>query len=143
MMSGKDALLCALLDCGEADLSMLEDMECNWNDVLDDLNANGGVASRDGFNALVHSAVNVGRDHIQEAINYRICELEAMEEERGLEDFEAEEKVRLEELRPYGDILSWHNFLDTGVYFQRNEDIYKDYLDEALDEFERYTGLSL
>lgn len=142
-MTGQESLLCAILDCGCMDLSVLDDVQCDWEDVIEDLNQRGMTLPEAGFNGLMRSVVYVGLSHLQTAINDRICELEAIEGERDLEPEEQEELDRLRDLSPYDDIESWHNYLDSSAYFEKNEDTYREYLQDALDAFRYDTGFNL
>lgn len=41
------------------------------------------------------------------------------------------------------DVSSYHNWLDTHVWFEKNGDIYKRYLQDALEEFYENTGFEI
>ena len=143
MIDGKDALLCNLLDCGIADLSLLEDIDCDWSEVVAAAKEYGEPLQEIGFNGLMRTVVCVGLSHIQDAITTRINDLEIEEKAWGLSEDEAEELEQLCDLRPFQDIGSWHNYLDSGAYFEKHKDIYNEYLSDALEQFENETGFNL
>lgn len=137
MSDFKDDLLTELLGCGYADLSVLEDCQYDMYDVIEyckdaclDLTLNN----------LAWSMFQIGRADIMRAIEERIDELESQEE---LSDDEQEELDALDGLDPYEDIKSFHNYLDTSVWFSKNGDVYRQYIKEAIEEFGDNTGYSI
>ena len=73
----------------------------------------------------------------------RICELEASSNEWELDADEEEELSALRALNPEEDIDSYHNFVDTHVWFENNADVYHTYMQEALDNFAEGTGFEI
>ena len=139
-MSGAQSLLCEMLSCGSMDLELLDRVGYDWYEILDQ--AEWPIEGFD-FNGLMRAVVSVGIIHIQEAVDYRICELEAFQNERELDENEVEEIDALRRLDPNNDIQSYHNCLDTHVWFNRNGPIYRRYLLGALDSFENNVGFFL
>lgn len=137
-MSAKEDLLMTLLGCGSMDLAMLDDVRYDFDEIIDQLDSE--PIQDVGFNGLMRAVVDVGIIHIREAVEERIQELE---NQGGLDDFEVEELEALQKLTPDDDICSFHNYLDTHVYFDENGDIYRQYLSEALDEFTDNTGFEI
>lgn len=133
-------LLCEMLSCGTMDLELLDQIGYDWDEVLYQA---GWPSENLDFNALMRAVVDVGIIHIQEAVDDRICELEAVQNERKLDDDEEDELRLLNSLRPDNDIRSYHNFLDTHVWFEHNGSIYRQYLPKALDSFEDNVGFFL
>lgn len=140
-MSAKENLLLTLLGCGTADLEMLDDVHYDFDEVIDQLD--GMPIQEAGFNGLMRAVVSVGIIHIREAVDDRICELEAIPNERELDEDEEHELAALRALDPDDDIRSYHNCLDTSAWFERNGEIYREYLGDAIDSFEENTGICL
>lgn len=127
-------LLAALLDCGYRDLDVLSNCEYNFYDLV---GRTKEYTEQPNLNDLAYEMFNMAKNDLNDSITERMQELDAKE---NLTREEAEELNALEQLNPYEDIESWHNFLDTSVYFISNGDVYKKYLDAALDDFEDHTG---
>lgn len=141
MANEKDNLLRAVLGCGTDDLEMLEDVHCDFYDVIEQLD--GRPLQEVGFNGLMRAVVDVGIIHIRDAVDDRRRELEAIQTERELDEDEAEEYRLLGSLDPDKDIRSYHNCLETNAWFENNGKIYRTYLSDAIDSFEESTGLPL
>lgn len=137
MSDFKDDLLTELLDCGYDDLSVLEDCQYDFTDVIEYCK-DGGMSLT--LNNLAWSMFQIGIADIRRAVEERIDELESQDE---LDDDEQEELEALQELEPYEDIRSFHNYLDTSVWFGKNGDVYRQYMKEAIDEFGENTGYSI
>ena len=139
-MTNRDYLLVALLDCGPCDLRMIDDVGYDWRDIL---TYNIARRERDfpaSLNTLLDYVVDYGLAKLQAAISDRICELEAIPNERELDDKEEEELRSLCILNPDDDIGRCFNYLDTYVWFANNGDIYQKYLADELYLFEDGTG---
>lgn len=137
-MSAKEDLLMTLLGCGSMDLAMLDDVRYDFDEIIDQLD--GEPIQDVGLNGLMRAVMDVGIIHIREAVEERIQELE---DQGGLDDFEVEELEALRKLTPDDDIRSFHNYLDTHIWFETNGGIYRQYLSEALDEFTDNTGFEI
>lgn len=138
MSEFKDELLAELLECGYADLTVLEDCKYNFVDVIVYCKEDFGATPT--LNNLAYSMFQIGIGKINDAINERMDELREIEEPS---EEESEELEALEVLEPYEDIESFHNYLDTSVYFTAKSEIYHKYMEEALDEFAENTGYSI
>lgn len=136
-----DSLLKAILNCGSMDLEMLNDVKYDFDEIIEQLDDE--PLQNVGFNGFMRAVVDVGIIYLQEAIDDRICELEAIYSERDLEDEEEEELAVLRRLDPNYDIEAYFNCLDTRVYFLSNEEAYRTYMADALDSFAENTGLNL
>lgn len=137
-MSAKEDLLMTLLGCGSMDLAMLDSVGYDFDEIIDQLD--GEPIQDVGFNGLMRAVVDVGIIKISEAVEELI---QALENQGGLDDYESEELEELKKLCPDDDILSFHNCLDTHVWFEKNGNIYRQYLSEALNEFECNTGFGI
>lgn len=141
MISSRDDLLMNLLGCGSLDLGVVDKVGYDFCDVLERLD---GLSIQDvGFNGLMRAVVEFGIIEIREWLDERIKELEGYWLARTLGDGEEEEMEKLKMLNPDEDIQSFHNFLDTHVWFERNGHIYRRYLREAIADFEEGTGLHI
>ena len=140
-MTGTQSLLCEMLSCGTLDLELLDRVGYDWDEVLEQLDWPDGEGFN--FNRLMRAIVDVGIIHIKQAVEDRICELEAVENERELDEDEAEEMEALRRLDPDQDIECFFNCLDTHVWFRQNGSIYRRYLSSALDSFEDNVGFFL
>ena len=130
-----------MLSCGTLDLELLDRVGYDWDEVLEQLDWPDGEGFN--FNRLMRAIVDVGIIHIKQAVEDRICELEAVENERELDEDEAEEMESLRRLDPDQDIEGFFNCLDTHVWFRQNGSIYRRYLSSALDSFEDNVGFFL
>ena len=143
MNDWKEDLLAAILDCGYADLYLLEDCRYDLCEIVEECRMNFGKLD---INLLVRIMFEYGLRDIETAINDRICELESVENERNLDE---DERVELESLRvldPFENIESFHNYIDTSIWVSREgnkREIYKRYLQDSLDRFEEMTGFQI
>lgn len=140
-MTGTQSLLCEMLSCGTLDLELLDRVGYDWDEVLEQLDWPDGEGFT--FNGLMRAVVGVGIIRIKQAVDDRICELEAVENERELDEDEVEEKEALQHLYPDQDIEGFFNCLDTHVWFRQNGPVYRRYLSSALDSFEDNVGFFL
>ena len=137
-VTGRESLLMMMLDCGSDDLRLLDDVGYDWPDIFAGIDE---VADVDGLNGIMREVFRFGYSQIAEAVSDRICELEAITNERELDEDEENELAALRELRPTdGDFSSYHNFIDTSVWCEKHGETYKAYLQDALDSFEEGTG---
>lgn len=139
-MTNREYLLMALLDCGTCDLGMIDDVGYDWRDILTYNITQCGRDFPASLDTLLDYVVDYGVDKLQTAISDRICELEAIPNERELNDEENEELHSLCILNPDDDIGRCFNCLDTHIWFANNGDIYQKYLADELDLFESGTS---
>lgn len=145
MISSRDDFLMSILHCGVCDLSLIDDVGYNWCDILDSetLGEMLSSGSRQRLNYLMRRVVEFGIRQITTAVDDRICELEAIPNDRELDADEEKELSALRALNPEEDIDSYHNFVDTHVWFENNADVYHTYMQEALDNFAEGTGFEI
>ena len=147
MISSRDDFLMSILNCGVWDLSLIDDVGYNWCDILDSETLgemlSGGSRQRETLNYLMRRVVEFGIEQITTAVDDRICELEAISNERELDADEEKELSALRALNPEEDIDSCHNFVDTHVWFENNADVYHTYMQEARDNFAEGTGFEI
>lgn len=130
-MINQNSVLMAVLECGTDDLSILDDIGYDLGDIVEGLIA-GGI--RPTLNAITGEVFRRGVEELTQRINDRLCE-----PEDGDND---EAKAELQILNPKKDINWFCNCLDTHVYFVKNEEIYREYLPEAIKDIEDNMGFS-
>lgn len=147
MVSSREDFLMNLLNCGVLDLKLIDGVGYDWCDILDGETLgemlSDGSRQRETLNYIMRRVVEFGTDQLTTAVADRICELEAITNERELDADEEEELEALRTLNPEEDIESYHNFIDTHVWFENNADVYRTYLQEALDDFTEGTGFEI
>lgn len=140
-VTAKDDLLMTILKCGSLDLGMIDSVGYDFCDIISQLD--DMPIQEIGINGLMRAVVDFGIIQIREAVDRRICELEAIPNERELDEEEEAELAALRLLNPDEDIQSYHNCIDTHVWFEHHGSLYRRYLEEAVDDFEEGTGLSI
>lgn len=139
-------LASALLDCGYGDLSVLKNCAYDFTDLIENCKDGFGTIN---LNTLCRTMFEMGMTEIQDSIGERIEQLQ--EELKDIDDTETnneteemrDELANLLKLKPFDDIESYHNFLDTSIYFVNNSDIYNSYCSHELETFENNTGYSI
>ena len=134
-----EILLCALLDCGTFDLSMLKDTDPDYLcDAIDRLKDEGAEISLNGiFNEMFYQAAG----ELNDALETRIGDLEAWKDADGIDDDELEEMQALRSLNPEDDVTWYLNWTDTHIYIcSDKEEIYREYLGGQVEELERLMG---
>ena len=147
MVNNREDFLMNLLNCGVLDLRLIDGVGYDWCDILNKemiygiagISGNGSCA----INFVMAEVVAFGIDQIETAISDRICELEAIPNERELDEDEEAELSVLRTLNPDEDISGFYNCIDTHVWMERNGSLYKRYLSEAIGDFEEGTGLEI
>ena len=137
MTDWKETVLCVLLDCGSADLSLLDDVDVDLYQIIDECRDEYGDTN---INNVMRLIFDQGVFAIQDMLAARIAELKEQEEPPE------EDLTELKELGycdPCKDVRSYHNYLDTSVWFEQNGEKYSQHLPNALEEFERITGFSI
>lgn len=140
MYDWRDTVLSCLLDCGTADLSLLDDVDVDIYQVIEECKEEIGSTN---INEVMWVIFQKGFAEIQNAIEARIQDLEEYVEDGSADDDDREELEQLRELDPYNDFDSYHNYLDTHVWAQQHGEIYRQYLGDALETFEQITGFSI
>lgn len=147
MVSSREDFLMNLLNCGSLDLRLIDDVGYDWCDILDSETLGEMLSDlsrrRDTLNYIMRQVVEFGIDQLSTTVADRICELETISNERELDADEAKELEALRTLNPEEDIDSYHNYIDTHVWFENNANTYHTYLQEALDDFAEGTGFEI
>lgn len=136
MVTNTEDFLMNLLHCGVLDLRLIDHVNYDWCDILDE-----DIPME--LNSVMRRVVDFGIDQITTAVNDRICELEAIPNERERDKDEETELKALRSLSPEDDILSFHNYLDTYVWLENHADVYRTNLLDALDAFADGTGFEI
>lgn len=157
MNDWKDDLLIELLDCGYADLSVLEDCKYDMRDMVERCKWELGNIT---LNGLASVMFDLGREDIESKRLSLIDDLEAEKDEwdkaleRGQELTEEDQERYdalendidlLKEFDVYENLESFHNYLDTSIWVSGTSDDerIKELLKDAFDEFEENTGYSI
>jgi len=113
MYDWKEDVLCEILHCGSLDLNMLGEVGYDLCEIFETCKMEYGYYE---FNAIMMVIVNKGLDELEEAISDRICELEAIANERELDEDEKFELEEIRKLEPHEDAEFYFNYLDTHVW---------------------------
>lgn len=124
-MSNQNVVLKAILECGTDDLLVLDDIGYDLEDIVDDLTAEGVKPT---LNAITGTVFRKGVEELTQLISDRLCE-------PGEDDSE-EVLAAIRSLNPEKDIGWFCNCLDTHIYFQENETIYREHLADEISQVE-------
>jgi hypothetical protein len=124
------ALLCNLLDCSYRNLEILAGCAYNMQDLIEEVYSM--EFKKPGINSLAFAMFRLAKYDMQEELE------EMIEKEKNEEKLEV-----LRQLDPHKDIVSSHNYLDTRVYFHKNQELYKNYASNLVDLFKEKTGFNL
>lgn len=139
-MTTAEEWLCEIMGCGIADIHMLDDVKFDIARVLRNAK-NMGYDDPFELNTVLASAVDLAKSELQVEIDKR---LHRIMNEKGYDDAKRDpDYIELSSLDPYEDIGEWHNYLDTNVYFEKNEELYRKHLYDECIIFESMTGLPL
>ena len=142
-MSNLEALVCNLLKCGPADLAMLERVGFDWPDVIEATGWRGSSYTDMDFNSLMDAVVYLGKMSLKDAVKNRIADMEILERRGDLDDDGIAVLFSLIWLNPEEDIQSFHNYLDTHVWFEKHGAVYRKHFAEELDEFAKNVGIEI
>lgn len=149
MITFKEEILMNLLDCGSADLSLLEDINYDFVDIRDEVESFTTIQDMK-FNDILVGAIYIFMNNINEIIENKVKEKE--EEIKYLEDrldyvaygkrdlmeieIAKEDLEKLNELYVYDDIEYYCNYLDNSIYIvdEDKKAIYKEFLSKEIDE---------
>jgi len=136
-------LLSAILNCGTADLSILDGVEYDWGDIVDEAREEYGEITLDSlFSTVIDfgiSDLNLRIDEKIDELKYKIMNTEDDEKIERLENI----IQLLKKVEPQDDFDIYFNYLDTHVCISKNIDIYLNYLGDEIEEFENNTGFDL
>lgn len=136
-------LLSAILNCGTADLSILDGVEYDWGDIVDEAREEYGEITLD---SLFSTVIDFGISDLNLRIDEKIDELKYKimntEDDGKIERLENIIQL-LKKVEPQDDFGIYFNYLDTHVCISKNIDIYLNYLGDEIEEFENNTGFDL
>lgn len=161
MISTQEWVFMRILDCGSADLALLNDIQYDLDDVIDELMIDGCLSLHGIFEkAFLKGATELKeyfdseKEDIKDEILRRIEkdkeefvesgemtqeELEETEEHQELlSDLKLLES---ESLNPENDLSYWLNYQDTHVCM-KHIDFYRKYMENAVDDVEYKMGWS-
>lgn len=170
MIKQSEWVLMHLLKCGQCDLSILDDIEYDLDDILDELVEENNLS----LTSLIRTVFQKGVDELNDLINdikpdiYE--DLQILDEtlpkendspevidkkEAALDtndvylshkyDIEWGDKIpeyieELSEINPNDDIEWYINCLDTHIYFTKHQDIYRRFFSDQISEIEDKIG---
>lgn len=147
MVSSREDFLTALLNCGILDLKLIDDVGYDWYDILDsevlEWMFSDGNGQRETLNYIMRRVVEFGIGKLNAELELQKDYLMQGEADGDLSECEKEKLEKLKLLDPWEDIESYHNCADTHVWFEKNADVYRTYLQEALDAFAEGTGFEI
>lgn len=138
MVTSREDFLMQILHCGILDLKLIDSVGYDFCDVLE-------LDSTFQFdiNFVMERVFDFGFSQIENAVERRKTYLADTRDEYGISDEQNAELEALEKLKPFEDFRTYHNYIDTHVWCDRNKEIYKKYLSEALDDFAEGTGFKI
>lgn len=158
-MTMQECILTKLLDCGSADLLLLEDINYDLDEILDNLLENCDL----NINSLFREVFRTGamelkeefelqKDYIEEnikesmkemkkeCIEYGLMTEEETEKEQEYKDFVADlELLHSDELNPEKDMDCYCNYIDTHV-FLKHIDFYRKWMRSEIKNIEYKMG---
>ena len=158
-MTMQVCILTKLLDCGSADLSLLEDINYDLDEILDGLMKNGDLSINSLFREVFRTGAmelkeefELQKDYIEERIKEELEEVRKECIEYGLmteEQIEEDqdyiklvtdlELLHSDELNPEEDIECYCNYMDTHV-FLKHIDFYRKWMESEVNDIEDKMG---
>lgn len=170
MIEQSKLVMMHLLKCGSCDISMLDEIEYNLDDILDELMEDNRLSLEN----IVVEAVFKGVGELQELIDFIkpdvIEDLQILEECLPKEtddadiitqkadaldenaiylsnkyDIEYSDQISeyieaISNINPSDDVQFYFNFLCSNIYFENYGDIYRRFFDDQVSEIERKIG---
>lgn len=138
MVTSREDFLMQILHCGIIDLKLIDDVGYDFCDVLELDNT-----FQFDINFVMARVFEYGLSRIEDAIYTRKEYLTDMRDTYGISKKQQEELDALNKLAVFDDFQTYHNYIDTHVWCEKNKEIYKKYLSEALDDFAKGTGFEI
>lgn len=172
MIKQSEWVLMHLLKCGQCDLSILDDIGYDLDDILDDLVEENNLSLesiiitvfKEGVRELNDSINNIKPDVYEdlqildetlpkesdsaEVIDRKEAELDANSYYLGHKyDIEWGDKIpeyieELSEINPFEDIDWYINCLDTHIYITKHKDIYRRFFSDQISDIEDKIGFN-
>ena len=161
MLTTQECVMTKILDCGTADLSLLDDINYDLDDILDSLMENNCLS----LNGIFQSVFVEGARELQEEFENQKEDIKAeillrIEEEKTewvesgemtqeeLEETEEHKELVSDlalleggELKPEDDLSYYLNYQDTHV-FMKHIEFYRRYMENTVDDIEYKMGWS-
>lgn len=172
MIKQSEWVLMHLLKCGQCDVSILDDIEYDLDDILDELVENNDLS----LSSLIRAVFQKGVDDLDELIKSIkpdvIEDLQILDETLPKESDSAEvidkkeaefdtnsyylghkydiewgDKIpeyieELSEINPFDDIDWYINCVDTHIYFTKHQDIYRRFFSDQISDIEDKIGFN-
>ncbi len=143
MSDWREDLLTSIMDCGYGDLYLMQNCRYDIGEIVEECIESYGDVN---INHLVRIMFEHGMIDVECAICERLDELKDKRKTEGeLDEAERVELAALKKLKPFEDIRSYHNFIDTYLWIDAKEKIpiYKKYAQKELDNFCEMTGFEI
>lgn len=129
----------AVLDCGDADLILLDGIGYDLVELVAELSRS---RTQPTLKNIINAAFAKGIREMQLRLSDRIGELEHISKfaSGGLNDEEKAELNELRSLNPSKDIQSAFDYQATSIWFARNKELYKKYFRRGIESIEYGTG---
>lgn len=135
--TNQQVALMTILNCGIDDLCVLDDVGYDLGDIINTL-IDADV--RPTLNNISNEIFHRGTKELATYVKMRIIELEDLLHDGGLEEEGRRELEALRTLNIAEDIGWYCNCLDTSIYFTKNEEIYRKYLQTKIEAVESNMG---
>jgi hypothetical protein len=140
-MNRREELLCGILDCGFADLRIIDDCRYDLTQICNDLKESHKDVS---LNTVIEEIFRLGVLELEEMVSIlkEDTEIRLKRVSKGskLERLLNEKMDEIKSLCPKEDVV-WHtNFLDSDIGFLKNESVYRKYFPGEISEIEDDTG---
>lgn len=140
-MNGREELLCAILDCGFADLGMIDDCQYDLAEIYNYLKEFRKDVS---LNAVINEIFRLGVSELEEKVLSQKedteIRLESAVKGSKLERMLHEQMEEINSLCPKDDVV-WHtNFLDSDIRFCKNESLYRKHFAVEISGIEDNMG---
>ena len=149
MLTTQECVMTRILNCGTADLSLLDDINYDLDDILDSLMENNCLS----LNGIFQKVFIRGAEELQEEFENQkedikaeiLYKIEENETENLTETEEHKELISdlalLEsgDLQPEDDLSYYLNYQDTHV-FMKHIDFYRRYMENTVDDIEYKMG---
>lgn len=129
-LNGRDFLIMAILDCGSADLSIIDNVEYDFYEIVEHFKEEGIPLSLEN---IVIEIFLMGIDDLKIAIKNKLEELRESGKSKKI-------IKKIEELNPDRDVTWYFNYLDTHIYLDDCEGTYRKYFSKEIDEIEDNMG---
>lgn len=139
----RNDLIRAVLDCGEDDLSMLDDSGADMLKIVEKMRLEGLEIT---LNGIMEEVFKEGISRMDEAVKSAKKRLEAEDCKGTLTEagYERLEAIHLHNLSPCRDFTYYVNCLDTHLYCDsRKKELYEEVFEQEMQDLTDYTGFDI